>query len=630
MHKILQTLFFVSFLACSILIGCMLYVSAYQPLDFDLLTTDTGRPTIVFDVNGKEIFRFAKDKREPVLLKDVPQVLIDAFIAAEDWQFFHHSGISLRGIGRSLFVNVVSGRKAQGASTITQQLVRLLYFDTNKTFSRKVREQVYALLLERACTKEQILESYINTVYFGLGIYGVQAACQRFWGKSVEHITVDEAAILAGVVCSPKLYCPVWAPLSAKRRRNIVLQQMKKCGFLTEQAFVDACAQPVETYPEKDEKAWGYSKEQVRQFLEKKYGKQAVYAGGLTVHTTFNFDDQERATKLFIEHCTGLRTKLSKAIDGGMVVIDNSSGAIRALVGGYDFAASQFNRVTQARRQMGSTFKPLVYAAALLEGHAMSEVLTDEPIDVVVGNQTWSPRNYNERFDGPMTLAHALSRSINTITVQTLLNVGVDRVVALADTCHLPAKEFPYPSLALGCIDVTLLDVAALYSMFAYAGIYHEPHYVSCVTDNSGAILFKHTPVAERVLPASITGQVVSVLQLGIQRMQESRKNGLCIATQAMSKTGTTNDARTCWFVGSTPDVTAALYIGCDDNRSMGRNVYPVETAFPIWYRYMATIPQYDRQTFFVDPTLRTVTIHEKTGDYLSAEEPGAISLLVK
>lgn len=630
MRIFFRTLFFLGFLFFSMIIGCILYVNTYQPLNFDLLSTDVGKPTVVLDVTGKELFRFAKDKREPILLKDVPQVLIDAFIAAEDWQFFHHNGISLRGIVRSLVVNVINGRKAQGASTITQQLVRLLYFDTHKTFSRKVREQIYAVLLERSCTKEQILESYINTVYFGLGIYGVQAACQRFWGKSVEHITVDEAACLAGVVCSPKLYCPVWAPLSAKRRRNIVLQQMRKCGFLTEAECNNACECSVETYPEKDEKAWGYVKELVRQFLEKRYGKQAVYSGGLTVHTTFNFDDQERAARFFTDHCTTLRTKISSAIDGGMVVVDNSSGAIRTLVGGYDFSKSQYNRVTQARRQMGSTFKPIVYAAALLDGHAMSEVLVDEPIDVTTGNQIWSPRNYNDRFDGPMTLAYALSRSINTITVQTLLNVGVERVVMLAQKCRLPAQDCPYPSLALGCLDVNLLEVASLYSMFAYAGIYHEPYFVGCVTDGNGAILFKHASVAARVLPSYITGQIVSVLQLGMQRMQANKKQGFRIETESMSKTGTTNDARTCWFVGSTPDVTAALYIGCDDNRSMGRNVYPVETAFPIWYRYMATIPQYDRTTFFVDPALHKIVINERTGDYSSPDLPEAISLLVK
>lgn len=609
--------------------GAFIFLIHDKSIDFSVLERrNVGKPTILLDDEGMEWARFARDKREPVLYQDMPAHLIHAFIAAEDHQFFTHSGISWRGIIRSSLVNLYHGKIVQGASTITQQLVKLLLLNAQKTFSRKIKEQCMALLVEHQFSKQQIFEAYVNHVYFGCGIYGVQAASQRFWGKSVADISIDEAAVLAAVVRSPRNYCPLLCPLSAQQRRNIILSSMHTLGYISRDAYETAVQKSVTVIEQAHGSCAPHLKETIRQFLEELYGKDAVYEGGFVVQTTLNQHIQQEAMRVFHARMQELKESMMPEIDGALVTLDVQTGGIKALIGGFDFAISPFNRALQAKRQMGSIFKPLVYAAALAEGKSFADTEIDEPFEWTQGSQVWKPHNYNHEFLGKMTRAYALSHSNNIVAIKTFLSIGAQRVIDVARKCHIAGPFHPYPSLALGCVDTTLDVAAAMFNVFAHDGIYESPHYIKWIKDAWGTKVWRHMACSERAMPAPVVGQVAKVLEHGLSRVKPHFKERW-FSDQAISKTGTTNDSRTCWFVGSSPEYTTAVYVGCDDNRSMGKNVYPIRTAFPIWLDLYHAIAQKGLK-FRYPHQLREAIIHELTGAPLahSAHEH-AITILV-
>jgi len=611
-------------------IGALFCIMQYQWVDFTALEHyNPGKPTILLDDSGKEWARFQHDRREPIQFDEMPEHLINAFIAAEDWSFFQHSGLSWKGILRSIFVNLYHGRKVQGASTITQQLVKLLFFDSKKTFSRKIKEQLCALLLERQCTKKQILEAYLNHVCFGCGIYGVEAASQRFWGKKAKDISVEQAATLAAIVCSPSRYCPLLCPLSAEKRRNTVLKKMHTLKFIDNDIYEYSYASTLSLQKYERNDSALHFREMIRLFLEQLVGKQAVYSGGLIVQTTLNSTMQSVAEHAFKKQHAKLCATLEKNIDGALMTIEKSSGQIKALIGGADFTSSKFNRALQARRQIGSVFKPLIYAAAIQAGSFLTDIEIDEPFELMQNNIAWRPNNWDLKFNGPITLAYALSRSNNIVSVKTLLKIGAESVIALAKKSHLEGPFHAYPSLALGCIDATLKEVVGMFNIFAYDGKYVEPHYVSWVKNQWGTKIFKQKISEEKVLSPNVSGKIAKVLELGLERIRTYFPHDQWIEGQAISKTGTTNDSRTCWFVGSTPEYTTGLYIGFDDNRPMGKNVYPIHTAFPVWLELHRTIKSVCHN-FSYDSSLREVIINERTGTMMcNARLPGAISIFV-
>lgn len=424
--------------AGSLFCGALFFISHNHIVDFSRLAEyHKGMPSIVLDDTGNEITRFQLDRRMPIPLEIIPETVIQAFLAAEDWYFFEHYGLSWRGIARSLLINLVKGRKAQGASTITQQLVRLLFFDNAKTYTRKIKEQICTLLVEMQFTKEYILETYLNNIYFGAGIYGVEAAAQRFWGKSITDVTLDQAATLAGIICAPNRYCPLIYPLSAQRRRNTVLAAMAQRGAITPETCAQAQQLPIATVTMHEKRYAAHCIEHLRTVLEELVGKHALYTQGLTIYTTLNMSMQKQAEDAFYSHITALRESKKMPLDGALVTLAVQDNGIKAYVGGYNFTASQFDRVQQSERQLGSIFKLILYAAALRLGKEFSDVAVDEPITINHGTQQWSPRNYSRDFRGPMTLAYALSHSNNIVAVKTLLEIGIAPVVALAEKTHL-------------------------------------------------------------------------------------------------------------------------------------------------------------------------------------------------
>jgi len=628
-YSVAKKIFIVGFLFLSCIAGAFVFVVNHRCVDFSVLENyNPGKPSILLDDQGKEWGRFQLDRRKFVPLEEMPQSLLNAFLATEDHKFYEHYGLSFRGIVRSLFVNLYHGRKVQGASTITQQLVRLLFFDAKKTFKRKMKEQIFALLVEFQFTKEQILETYLNHVYFGHGIYGVQAASKRFWNKSVSDLNLDEAAVLAGMVRSPGHYSPILYPEVVTRRRNTVLRLMERRGFIDELSCVQAQSIVIAVSDSECDVVAPHLKETIRIFLEERFGKQQLYSGGLTIQTTINYDIQKTAEKSFHDQVTILKENVLPEIDGALMTIAVETGEIKAMVGGYDFKASKYNRAIQAKRQMGSIFKPFLYAAALENGASFVDTEIDEPIEIKTGNQIWAPQNNTKKFIGQSTLARALSYSNNIIAVKTLLNVGVEKVMKMARRVHLSAELQPYPSLALGCLNVSLQESVAAFNIFANNGVYIEPHYIRWVKDAFGVKIYKANPIKERVLDSKISSQVLKVMTLSINRLRKTIGEKW-FGGDAVGKTGTTNDSRICWFCGSTPELTTAIYVSSDENQSLGQKVYGSKTAFPIWFAMSRQLPVADKH-FYYDPSLKEVTVDSKTGQIVSEKSNREVmSLLI-
>ncbi len=628
MRPILYRLFFFFILSFFFVAGAAYFLCTNQWIDISVLEQyDPGKPTILLDDEGNEWARFELERREPIAFDLMPEHLTEAFLSAEDWHFYAHYGISWKGILRSLLINLYHGTKKQGASTITQQLVKMLFFDLKKTFTRKLKEQLYAIIIEQQFTKQQILEIYLNHVYFGCGIYGVQAAAQAFWKKSVAELSIGEAATLAGIIRAPGRYCPLMHLAACEQRRNIVLRLMRNREVIAQEVYEEAVECPLHVCERINQSCAPHLKEYIRLFLEKLVSKKQLYAGGLTVQTTINRKMQCIAEQEFQKQINHLKKELNKPVDGGFFAFDVQTGAIRAVVGGADSKQSLFNRAYQAKRQMGSVFKPVVYAAALEKGMNFSDVEIDEPIEVVQDSTSWFPNNFDKKFNGVLTRAYALSRSNNIVTIKTMLDTGIKQVIAMAERCKLPGPFHPYPSLALGCTDATLIQAGAMINIYANNGIYVEPYVIAWVKDSSGNRIYKHTFQQERVISSRVASQVAKVLMLGLKRVHKWFADRW-FEGEALSKTGTTNDSRTCWYIGSTPALTTAVYVGCDDNQSMGKNIYPVRTAFPIWLGFNHAL-SWPIQQFTFDPSLQSVCIDECSGKRVKPDREGAIEILI-
>ena len=618
-YRFYSILFFCCVSCGALFLGSLFYIARYPLLDEIRIDRKTiSKPSLVLDVAGKEIMRFHEDSRQYVSLISLPSHVAQAFVAAEDWNFFKHPGLSFKGIVRSILVNLYYGKKMQGASTITQQLVKLAFLDNKKTFSRKCKEQLYALLIEQQYTKEQILECYLNTLYFGSGMYGIQNAAQVFWNKNAADLTIEESALLAAIIRSPGNYSPLYYPRSAQKKRDVVLKKMKNLGFIS----VEDCKklQNITVIIDRHKKTKDIFnlaiKEYIRGWIEDRYGKDILYTGGLVIQTTFDSALQSVAERVFCKQLKKMRLQYGGDFDGGFVSIDVHTGAIRALVTGFDQKNDYFNRVFYAKRQQGSVFKPVIYAAALASGMSFCDTAVDEPLEVSDNGHMWAPRNHTRVFEGIMTLARALVYSNNIISVKVLLHIGVEKVVELAKKCHLSGSILPYPSLALGCIDSTLIEVIGMFNIFANNGSFVAPYCITSIKDETGKKIYKHTICDERIIDSKITHQVAQVLTLGLETKRMNAAHW--IDSEGLSKTGTTNDSRTCWFVGSTPELTTAVYIGCDDNRPMGRSVFPIHTAFPIWLEFHKLVKTKQKK-FLFDSSLQSIFIDSKTGEFCSA-----------
>ena len=526
----------------------------------------------IYDINGNEIANIhATENRMPVKIAQIPKDLQNAFIAVEDARFYEHAGIDPRGILRALWANILGGEVSEGGSTITQQLAKNAYLTPERTIKRKIQEMFLALQLEREYTKQEILEFYLNQIYFGQGAYGVEAAAKTYFGKDVSALTLNECAMLAGIPKSPNYYSPFNNLEAARARRATVLEQMAKYHYISDS---EASRLKKEDLKLARPQAGGvteaaYFIDYVVQGLIDKYGADAVYKSGLKIYTTIDMDMQ-RAAEAAMKMLPTFETDKNGLAQpqGALVAIDPHTGQIKAMVGGR--GTDQFNRATMAERQPGSAFKPFVFAAALENRFTPNTIIEDSPI--MVGD--WEPMNYNRNFNGKVTLRYVAEQSLNVPTVKIAQKIGMDKPIYYAQEMGVSTFVLDGPTndrglaTSLGGLTrgVTPLELTSAYGTFANQGIHVEPTAIIKVLDRNGKVLEQAKPKQKNVISEASANDLTSMLQGVIAR---GTGTGAAIDRPAAGKTGTTSDYCDAWFVGYTTDLVAGVWIGCDDNSDL-------------------------------------------------------------
>jgi penicillin-binding protein 1A len=550
----------------------------------------------VYDDNDELLTELHVERRIFVPLAHIPQSLRDAVIATEDRRFYSHFGIDPIGVARAVWQNYRRGRIVEGGSTITQQLTKVLFLTPDKSLERKMKEAALALELERRYSKDRILEMYMNQVYFGNGAYGVEAAARTYFGKSVTELSLKEAALLAGLPRAPSTYSPFEHPEAAKRRREVVLRRMAEYGALKEPDAKKLARADLGLIPPERRRTTGqYFLEYVQQTLEAKYGADMVFKGGLNVYTTLNPTMQLAAEQSLRDGLKALegRSKAAKPgehPEGAIVTIEPQTGYVRAMVGGYDFFRSEFNRAVQARRQPGSAFKPFVYIAALESGFTPASRVEDAPVSYAIGpnGQAWKPDNYDRKFRGLTTLQQAIEESVNVVTVKLQEQIGLNRTVRVARRLGITSPLDVNLSLALGTSDLTLLELTSAYAALANQGAWLPPTTVRYVTDAQGKLLEENVAEPKDAVAPETAYVITHMLRGVVERGtgQAAKALGRPIA----AKTGTTNDYSNAWFVGFTPRIATGVWVGYDRPRSLGKDETGSRVAVPIWVTYMGKV----------------------------------------
>lgn len=666
--------------------------------------------TMVYSDDNRKIAEFFKERRIVVALEKMPQTLIDAFVAAEDARFYKHEGIDFFSVVRAFLKNIEAGTIIQGGSTITQQVAKSFFLSTEKSYARKIREAFLAYRIDKAFSKQEILFLYLNQIYLGHGAYGVAAAAENYFGKSVHEINLAECALLAGLPQAPSRYSPFVRPDQAKQRQIYVLNRMIDEGYITNLQATEAINLELDI---KSRKNWyieevPYYTEHVRQYVEEKYGKQVLYNEGLSVYTAVNLEMQKTG-RLAVEE--GLRDldkrqgyrgplkrlepedietfsqqigkslekqslEPDKIVQGIVVAVDDAAqaatvrmgnalghlplgnmawarkpdfevpyyqarvrrvgdvlavgdvidvslkekheendlwevaleqtplaqsallcietdtGYVKAMNGGRDFRASQFNRAVQSRRQPGSAFKPIIYAAALDKGYTPATIIIDSALvfDDIDRDFRWKPKNYGEKFHGPTLFRTALAQSRNVVTVKILKDIGIDYTIDYARRLGIESELSRDLSISLGSSGVSLLELLRAYSVFANQGYRNKPCFVTKILDRDGNVLEENFPESDRVIDKGTAYIITNLLQGVIQHGTGWRAKAL--NRPAAGKTGTTNNLYDAWFVGYTPRYVTGVWVGFDEEKSLGASETGSRAACPIWLQFMQTILQ--------------------------------------
>ena len=579
---------------------------------------DMAQATTILDANDTPVFTIFKEQRIEVPLTDVSPNLIKAVMSVEDQRFYEHSGVDFIRVGAAVLRNVHEWRRAEGGSTITQQLARQSFLTRNKTIRRKLQEIVLAAHIEHEYSKDEILELYLNKVYFGDGLYGVEAASRGYFGTSAKDLTIDEAALLAGLIQSPSSYAPSGNLDRAIARRNVVLQAMLASGAINQAQHDRAKVARVELKNALEiRETFGlYYKEQVRKELVERFGWTRVAQGGLKVYTTLDTDLQQAAEKMLEDGLEKIESrrgyahpkrsdtrddKSSDYLQGALVAVEPGSGAVRVLVGGRDFEVSRFNRAIQAKRQAGSAFKPFVYAAALEAGYSPASVISRLNDPILTEQGDWMPEDEHSDASS-MTLRSALRMSSNRAAVQLLNQVGISKAVSYAQKLNVGTPP-SVPSLALGAGDVTLLSLTAAYGAFADGGIVRTPVFIRRVEDSDGKVIYQDPGKSQRAISESTAFLMSSMLAdvINAGTAYKARQAGFTLP--AAGKTGTTNDYVDAWFVGYTPHLVTGVWLGFDQPATIVRNGYAGDLAVPIWAAFMKTATNGDKPEWFDRPS---------------------------
>lgn len=556
-------------------IALVAWVGAHLP-SIQSLEVPKRPPSIQIAGSDGRILAVRGDSGVSAKVKDLPKYVPQAFIAIEDRRFHSHFGVDPLGIVRAAIANVLRRGVSQGGSTITQQLAKNLFLTQDRTFTRKLQELVLALWLERKFTKSEILDLYLNRVYFGAGAYGVEAAAQRYFGKHARDMNLQEAAMLAGLVRSPSRLAPTRNPNGAERRAQVVISAMADAGFISDKTAAMAIAQPAHALKQKTTGSINYVADWIMDVLDDLVGR---VEDDIVVETSIDPALQLLAEQALSEELAMRGAKLG--VEQGAIVAMSPDGAVRAMVGGKDYAESQFNRAVAAKRQPGSAFKPFVYLTALERGLTPDTVREDKPISV----KGWRPENYTREYYGPVTLTQALAMSLNTVSVRLTLEFGPTAITRTAHRLGIASKLEPNASIALGTSEVSVLEMVAAFATFANNGMAIAPHVVESIRGKDGKVRYQRRPQS--------LGQIVEPRYVAMMNtmMQETlltgtgRKGDLG-GRPAAGKTGTSQDFRDGWFVGYTAQLVTAVWLGNDDSsptKKMTGGGLPTE----IWARFM-------------------------------------------
>ena len=530
-------------------------------------------------VNGAVLLQTGNATRDTLKSWQMPDKLKKAFVAIEDSRFYEHDGVDYRGVARALVTNITSKNLVEGASSINQQLARMVYLNQERSFWRKLREIRIAQRLNQGLTKDQILERYLNLVYLGEGTYGVADSAWVYFSKTVDQLTLGEMATLAAMPPAPNKYSPFVNPQFAKGRRDFVLDRMVDAKFITKAEAAQAKAEPLtpkRSSMRRDEQQARYFTKYIEQELPQRISAKAIKAGGLIVETTLNPEWQKKAEEVVNSTVRSNRGSFGQA---AMVSIDPRTGGIRSMVGGTDFETHQFNRVTQAKRQPGSTFKPILYATAIAGGISPNKTYLDAPFDV----DGYKPKNAGKTFKGQISMRDALVNSVNIIAIKILIDTGWQPVIDNAKKMGVESKLEPYYSLALGGLEVNLLEMASAYTTFANQGVHNPVHGITRVVDNKGVILYENKPNPTRVFEPDTTA-IMTWMMSGV--VNEGTATSAQIGRPVAGKTGTTDKERDLWFIGFVPQLVTGVWLGNDNNQPTGN---ASSTAAYAWSRFMTT-----------------------------------------
>lgn len=512
--------------------------------------------TQVFDINGQLISKLFEENRIVVSINSISPYVQQAIIANEDTRFYNHLGVDPIGILRAVIVNIRTGSLAEGGSTLTQQLAKNMFLTQERTFTRKIKEAVLAIIIERKFSKQEILQAYLNQVYFGEGAYGVEAAAQVYFGKHSSELSLSESALLAGLPRGPNIYSPYIDLKAAIDRRNTVLSGMVSEGYITKGQAEAAKQEPIALAGKKKRAVQAsYFLDYIANELVGKYGANRVYKGGLKVYTTLDIKTQQAAEAVLGQ------------FQGAVIAIDPRNGHVRAMVGGKNYEESQLNRAVAEVRQPGSAFKPFVYAVALNQGLTANSIIVDEPINI----SGYSPQNYDKKYRGPVTMKKALRWSVNVASVKLGQQVGIDQVLSLAQsmgiTTIVPQDNNLATSLGGLTNGVNLIELSTAYTAFANGGIVSRPLSVLKVLDENGQVLEESHPVQYSVLRPEVAYILTDMLK-GV--IENGTATPAAIGREAAGKTGTTDNYETAWFIGYTPELLVGIYVGNDNRQPVG------------------------------------------------------------
>ena len=597
-----------------------LYQHELPPID-RLYNIEPSLITRVYARDGSVVQKYFSEQRNLIPYDRIPQRMIDAVLSVEDRSFNEHWGVSSRDFLRAVFKNIIYGFGSQGASTISQQLARMLFLNRSKSIVRKIKEALTAIKIERLYSKNEILEMYLNQYEFGNRSFGIYEAAKNYFNKDVENLKIEECALLAGLIQAPYRYSPIHNPDRAKSRRNTALDMMADNGKITH-AMADSLKQlPIELDLTNNPTSYGeYFSEYVRQYLVDKYGDSAVYSGGLSVYTsldpyiqkvaenaireqtdlvqqeidsTYKPDTphfKEYATEYYDEEGDSVAYKYQQ-IQGACIVLENQTGDILAMVGGKDYTDSKFNRAVQSNLQPGSAFKPFLYTAAIEHGYTPSMQLWDSPVVYTIpGTKEWRPHNFDYKFLGKMSMREGFYRSRNLIAIKLMNMVSPQQAIFYARKLGITSRLSPDLSLAIGTSEVKLIDLASAYSVFPNGGVKVKPRFIYKVVDRYGNIL-EENPVSEK---EEVLNPQTAYIMVDLMKSTMDNPNGTGhgarwrgFQRECGGKTGTTDNFSDNWFSGYTPQITTTVWVGFDRKLSIGRNATGAKNALPIWTKIM-------------------------------------------